>query len=383
MSIRNEDEQFMEQALALAIKGDGFVNPNPRVGCVIVKDGRIIGSGWHRRFGELHAERNALASCDEDPAGATAYVTLEPCCHYGKTPPCTNALIHAGIKKVVVGSGDPNPKVAGKGLQILKQAGIEVLDGVLKEKCDAVNSAFFRYITTGLPTVTMKYAMTLDGRIATRTGESKWITSQETRKFTNTQRGKYMGIMTGIGTVLQDDPSLTCRDGAGLSPVRIICDTALRTPLTAKVVTTARNNCTEGGNEQRSPGTIIATSVQDEKKINAYQKKGVEILTIPQNPEGQLDLKILMTELGKKQIDTVLLEGGSTLNWSALESGIVSRIQAYIAPKLFGGQTAPGPVGGKGILLPDDAFLLKDPVLKKIGTDILLESEVDYVHRDH
>lgn len=360
------DEEYMKVALELAKRGEGAVNPNPLVGAVIVKEGKIIGEGWHERYGGLHAERNALANCSEDPTGATIYVTLEPCCHYGKTPPCTEAIIENGIKRVVVGSGDPNPLVAGKGIQILRDAGITVDTGVLKEACDNINEVFFHYIKTGRPYVVMKYAMTMDGKIATVTGASKWITAEAARENVQKDRNRYTAIMAGVGTVLADDPMLTCRICGGRNPIRIICDTELRTPLFSNLVKTA--------GEVR---TILASSCVDEEKRKPYLEAGCEIITLSKK-DGHIDLECLMKELGEQKIDSILLEGGGTLNFSALESKIVQRVQTYIAPKIFGGAEAKSPVEGKGVAQPKDSFRLIHPVIRQIGEDILVESEVEY-----
>lgn len=357
------DIEYMRQALALAQRGAGRVNPNPMVGAVIVKDGTVIGQGWHQKYGGLHAERNALADCLESPRGATIYVTLEPCCHYGKTPPCTEAILDSGIARVVVGSDDPNPLVAGKGIEILRSNGIEVTTHVLKEKCDRLNEVFFHFIRTKTPFVVMKYAMTLDGKIATKTGASQWITGEIARRRVHEDRNRYAGIMAGIGTVLADDPQLTCRVEGGRDPVRIICDSRLRTPLTAKVVTTATTT-----------PTVIATNVADIGRHKPYLEAGCQVLTVPES-DGHLDLRALMAQLGEGNIDSILLEGGGALNWAALNSGIVQKVQAYIAPKLFGGR-AKAPVMGAGVEIPDQAFLLSSPTVTRLGEDLLLESEV-------
>ena len=358
------DESYMKMALKLAECGIGAVNPNPLVGAVIVKDGRVIGKGWHAKYGGLHAERNALADCKESPKGATIYVTLEPCCHYGKTPPCTEAILQSGIRRVVTGSADPNPLVAGKGIKILQDAGLTVDTGVLKEECDALNAVFFHYIKEKTPYVVMKYAMTLDGKIATASGASKWITGEEARKNVQNDRNRYMAIMAGVGTVLADDPKLTCRIPGGRNPIRIICDSKLRTPFKSNVVAAAD----EGK-------TILATACTDEEKIRPYLEAGCEVLTIPEK-EGHIDLNVLMRLLGEKGIDSILLEGGGTLNYSALKQGIVHKVQAYIAPKLFGGADAKSPVEGCGVILPADGFLILHPTIRKIGADILIEGEV-------
>lgn len=358
------EEKYMRLAIQLAQKGCGRVNPNPMVGAVIVKNGRIIGQGYHTRYGQLHAEREALKACTESPRGADMYVTLEPCCHHGKQPPCTDALIEAGIGHVIVGSADPNPLVAGKGVEILKDHGISVTEGFLKEECDSVNTVFFHFIRTGLPYVVMKYAMTMDGKIATYTGASRWITGEAARKRVHEDRNRYAAIMAGIGTVIKDDPMLNCRLPDGKDPVRVICDTDLRIPATSKIVTTAR--------ECR---TIIATASEDKALWEPLEKAGCEILKVGKK-DGHTDLAGLMRELGKLKIDSVLLEGGGTLNWSALKAGIVNKVQAYMAPKLFGGTEAPSPIGGMGTDIPDNAVMLSSPTVTVLGDDILMESEV-------
>ena len=360
------DEEYMRLALHLAEKGCGWVSPNPMVGAVIVKEGRIIGQGWHEKYGGLHAERNALAACTESPAGATLYVTLEPCCHYGKQPPCVDAILEAGIRRVVVGSGDPNPLVAGKGIAILRAHDVEVTEHVLREDCDRLNRVFFHYITTKRPFVSMKYAMTLDGKIAAYTGASRWVTGEAARAHVQQQRHRFRGIMVGVGTVLADDPSLECHMAGGRNPVRIICDTHLRTPLDAQVVTTAG-----------STPTILATCCTDEKRLDAYRSKSCQVLCL-HSKDGHVDLVQLMEQLGQRQIDSILLEGGGTQNWAALEAGIVQQVQAYIAPKLFGGKDAKTPVEGLGVPSPAAAFHLKDSRICRLGEDFLIESEVAY-----
>ncbi|MBE6031924.1 MAG: bifunctional diaminohydroxyphosphoribosylaminopyrimidine deaminase/5-amino-6-(5-phosphoribosylamino)uracil reductase RibD [Clostridiales bacterium] len=358
------DREYMKLALELAQKGVGWVNPNPMVGAVIVKDGRIIGQGWHERYGELHAERNALANCTESPEGATIYVTLEPCCHYGKTPPCTEAIIENKLKRVVIGSADPNPLVAGKGVQILRDHGIEVETGLLEEECDAVNEVFFHYIRTKTPFVVMKYAMTMDGKIAAYTGKSQWISGEASRHKVQEDRHRYAAIMCGVGTVLADDPQLTCRLENSKNPLRIICDTNLRTPLDSKIVMTAKE-----------VPTLIATCCQDPEKQAPYEESGCKLAVLPEK-DGHPDLKALMTYLGSEKIDSILLEGGGTLNWSALSQGIVNKVQTYIAPKLLGGATAKSPVGGLGAEDPDHGIFLTDMKVSRIGEDILVESRV-------
>lgn len=355
----------MQMALQLAQKGCGWTSPNPMVGAVIVKDGRVIGKGYHEKYGQPHAERNALFSCTEDPKGATMYVTLEPCCHYGKQPPCTEAVLEAGIRRVVVGSSDPNPLVCGKGVGILREHGVHVTEGVLREECDRLNQVFFHYIQTGRPCVVMKYAMTMDGKIAAYTGASKWVTGEEARAHVQSQRHRFRSIMVGVGTVLADDPLLTCRIEGGRNPIRIVCDSRLRTPLDSQLVKTA---------DQAQ--TVIATCCADRERQAAYQKAGCHVWLIPEK-EGRVDLKELMKRLGQEKIDSVLLEGGGTLNWAALESGVVQKVQAYVAPKLFGGQLAKTPVEGQGFPAPSQAVILKNSAVTRLGEDFLIESEIE------
>ena len=363
INTHNINKDFMLRAIELAERGTGWTSPNPLVGAVIVKDGQIIGEGWHHRYGDLHAERDALKNCSEDPKDADIYVTLEPCCHHGKQPPCTNALIEAGIKRVIIGSSDPNPLVAGKGVRILKEHGITVIENFLKEECDRLNDIFFYYITTGLPYVAMKYAMTIDGKIACYTGLSKWITGEEARKHVHSLRHKYTGIMVGINTVLADDPLLNCRLENSKDPVRIICDSTLRIPMDSQIVRTAGKY-----------RTIIATCLPDGEKAQKLSELGIEIIKIKEH--SQVDIRTLMTELGRRQIDSILLEGGASLNWSVLEAGMVNKVYAYIASKIFGGENARSPVAGAGFPEPDKAFMLKNTEVTRLGGDILLEASI-------
>ena len=359
-----KEDIFMMTAIKLAENGIGFVNPNPLVGAVIVKDDRIIGKGWHEACGQPHAERNALRNCTESPEGADLYVTLEPCCHHGKQPPCTEAIIQAGIKKVYIGSDDPNPLVAGKGIEQLRQAGIEVVTGVCKEKCDRLNRIFFHYITNKTPYCMIKIAMTADGKTATRTGASRWITGELSRQHVHETRKLFSGIMCGIGTVIADNPSLTCRIENPSNPVRIICDTHLRIPMDCNIVRTAKD-----------VPTIIATASQDSNKIQKLENQNVQIMKVP-SCEGYVDLKSLMKKLGAQGIDSVLLEGGSHLHESALRAGIVQYIQIYIASKIFGGVSAKTAVGGLGVAEVDEAYLLTEPEIRRYGSDILLDYDI-------
>ena len=360
------DQNYMLQAIQLAKQGEGWTNPNPMVGAVIVKNGRIIGKGYHKKCGELHAERNAIASLTESAEGATIYVTLEPCCHYGKTPPCTEAIIEQKIKRVVIGSRDPNPKVSGKGIKMLQEAGIEVIEDFMREECDRLNPVFFHYITTKTPYVVMKYAMTLDGKIATKTGASKWITGEAARAEVQHMRHRYMGIMAGIGTVLADDPILNVRVEGWKSPIRILCDSGLRIPLDGQIVKSAGKYRTI---------VAYADSENTEAKRKRLHEMGVETICCP-DENNQVDLKKLMKYLGEEGIDSILLEGGGTLNDSALRAGIVQEVQAFIAPKLFGGMNSKTPVEGIGVRFPSEAVKLKCTDICQIGEDIRITCQV-------
>ena len=347
-----QDQDYMRRAIELARKGTGFTSPNPLVGAVIVKDGRIIGEGYHARYGELHAERNAIASLTESAEGATLYVTLEPCCHYGKTPPCTEAIIEQKIDRVVIGSRDPNPLVAGKGAALLRQHGIIVEEDFLKEECDELNPVFFHYMTTKTPYVVMKYAMTADGKIATKTGASKWITGETARQQVQWMRHQYMGILAGIGTVLADDPLLTVRRDDWRSPVRII---------------------PPSGNEAH-----LRRLAADTEKINQLTRHGIQVEVLP-GEDDRVDLKKLMHVLGQQGIDSILVEGGSTLNDSLRRAGLIHQLEVFVAPKLFGGTHAKSPVEGAGIAQVADAteFCLKN--IQQFGQDVLLT----YQYADH
>ena len=358
-------EEYMRRALELARKGEGHTSPNPMVGCVVVKDGRIISEGYHEKYGEFHAERNALTRCTEDTAGADLYVTLEPCCHQGKTPPCTDIIIEKKIARVFVGSMDSNPLVAGKGVQILRNHGIYVETGILDAECRKLNEVFYHYIATKTPFVVMKYAMTLDGKIACVTGDSKWVTGEIARTQVHRMRGRYRGIMVGIGTVLADDPMLNCRVEGGVDPVRIICDSNLHIPTESQIVKTASDIETIVACSQEA-----LESERKQEKIRRLKEAGIQII----GTEGAhgVNLVELMKKLGGQNIDSILLEGGGTLNASALEDGIVNKVYAYIAGKLIGGMDARSPVEGMGIDRMADAITLQNMEIEKLGDDFCI-----------
>ena len=358
------DAEYMRRAISLAEKGRGWTNPNPLVGCVIVKNGEIVAQGYHEKIGGWHAERNAILNCQADLTDATAYVTLEPCCHHGRTPPCSDLLIERGIKKVFIGSRDPNPLVSGKGAKQLRAAGVEVVEDFLREECDQLNPIFFHYIQTKRPYVLLKYAMTADGKIATSTGESKWITGELARAKVQETRHQYRAIMVGVETVLADNPMLNSRMPNARQPVRIVCDSHLRTPLDCQLVQTAKDY-----------PTIIATISEDLQKIAKFEPLGVEVL-LCKAKNRRVDVSDLLQKLGEKQIDSLLIEGGASLNFSALESGVVNRVHCYIAPKLVGGKAAKTPIGGEGICYLSQAVKLKMNSIEMVGEDVLIDYEV-------
>lgn len=355
--------EYMQLAIELAKKGMGYTSPNPMVGCVVVKQDKIVTQGYHERYGEYHAERNALTRYPGDLTGAEMYVTLEPCCHHGNTPPCTDIIIEKGIRKVYVGSMDPNPKVAGKGVQILRDHGIEIETGILEKECLALNEVFFHFITTKRPYVVMKYAMTLDGKIAASTGDSKWVTGEEARRHAHFLRKKYRAIMVGIGTVLADDPLLNCRIEDGVDPIRVVCDSHLRIPADSQIVKTAQNI-----------PTIVCFAKGDDGKIKQLQEAGVEVLQCER--QGRVDLDTLMKVLGQRNIDSVLIEGGGTLHGTVLKAGLVNEIYGYIAPKLIGGEEAKSPVEGKGFPRMQEAKKVWEIEIIPLGDDICIHGYV-------
>ena len=363
--IRLQDEDFMRVALQMARNAEGRTSPNPLVGAVIVRDGRIVAAGWHRKAGTPHAEVHALRMAGDLARGATLYVTLEPCAHYGRTGPCAKAVAEAGIAKVVIAMRDPNPLVAGKGIKILEDAGVEVVCGVLEEEAVTLNEVFLKWITTKRPFVVLKTAMTLDGKIATSAGESQWITNETSRRRVHELRDIYDGILAGIGTVLKDDPSLTTRipGRTGKNAIRIIVDSQARTPLTAKVVT-----------DGAAPTSVVVTEQAPKERVAALAASGVEILTAGSG--AHVDLKLLMQKLGEREICSVFVEGGGRVNFSLLEAGLVDKVHAFIAPKLIGGREALTPVEGAGFARLSDAVELTRVTTEPLAGDILLTGYV-------
>ncbi|WP_207657397.1 bifunctional diaminohydroxyphosphoribosylaminopyrimidine deaminase/5-amino-6-(5-phosphoribosylamino)uracil reductase RibD [Clostridium cochlearium] len=358
----NLDEIYMKMAIELAHLGEGYVNPNPLVGAVIVKGGKVIGEGYHKKFGEAHAEIDAFKNCKEDPKGGTLYVNLEPCSHYGKTPPCVEGIIKKGIKKVVIGMKDPNPLVAGKGIEILKKANIKVEVGVLEDECRKLNEIFIKYITHKKPFCILKWASTLDGKICSPIGDSKWITGEDSREYVHLIRNKVSSIMVGVNTIIKDNPSLTTRlkDRKGVNSTRIIVDSKGRTPLDARIF------------KEEGDAFIATTSQIQEKKRKEFEKIGAKIIITPEK-DGRIDLQYLVNYLAEINIDSVLLEGGGTLNYSALKEGIVDKALIFIAPKILGGENSKTPVEGEGTKYVKDCIKLKNLSIKNFKEDILIE----------
>ena len=356
---------FMQRALDLARRAKGRTSPNPLVGAVIVKDGKVIGEGYHQKAGTPHAEVHALNSAGEDAKGATLYTNLEPCCHWGRTPPCTEALIRAGIAHVYVADGDPNPNVAGKGVQQLQDAGINVHVGVHRQKASDLNEVHRKYIQTGRPFVILKTAMSLDGKIATASGESQWITSEASRQRGHEVRDTVDAILVGRGTVVSDNPTLTTRlqDREGQDATRIVLDSHGRTHTDARIF-----------NAESEAGVIVAvTPAAPSENIDALEKAGAEVITVP-NAHSKVCFKRLMEILGKREITSVLIEGGGEINASALAAGVVDKVMCFIAPKLIGGQNAPGPIGGVGIRSLTEAVNLQRVSVTPIAEhDFLIE----------
>jgi len=354
----------MSRAVALARRGRGSVEPNPMVGAVIVRDGRIIGAGWHKRFGDPHAEVEAIAAAaaaGEDPAGGTLYVTLEPCCHHGKTPPCTEAIIAAKIARVVAAMEDPDPNVAGRGLAALRAAGVEVLVGPMEQAARRLLAAYVKLRTRGRPWVICKWAQSLDGRIATASGQSKWISSEASRRRVHELRGRCDGVCVGAGTVSADDPLLTNRSGAGRQPARVILDDRLVTPPGGRLLATAGE----------SPVIIATVEGAPPAAAEALTGAGAEVLTLPAG-DGGVDLGALLDELGRRQWTNLLVEGGQAVLGSFIAAGLADELRVFVAPRLVGGAGSLGPVAWADTDAIDQTLALPAPQVETVGPDILL-----------
>lgn len=353
------DATYMKRALRLARKGSGKTSPNPAVGCVIVRDGVIVGEGWHKKAGTPHAEIHALEMAGPAAQGADVYVTLEPCCHTGKTPPCSDALIKAGVRLVVAGMCDPNPRVSGGGLAALTRAGIQVKCGVLENECRELNRAFIKQITSGLPYVTFKCAMTLDGKIATHTGDSRWISCDASRTEVHRMRARMDAVMVGVDTVIADNPELTVRHVRGRNPLRIVVDSNLRTPENAKLLSS-----------QLASNTIIATRSSDRNRQRPFLQKGATIL-VCEGENDRVSLPDLMKKLGERGVQSILLEGGSRLAGGMLQNGLIDELVIFIAPKIIGCDGY-SPLALQGLSLMEQAVKLNFIKTERSGVDIVV-----------
>jgi len=353
-------DKYMRRALILARKGIGKTGPNPAVGCVIVRDGAIVGEGWHKRAGTPHAEVHALAGAGDAARDADVYVTLEPCAHFGKTPPCAEALIEAGVGRVFAGMVDPNPRVRGRGLDRLRAAGISAVAGILEDACREVNEPFIKHVTTGLPFVVLKSALTMDGKSATSIGDARWITNERSRRFVHKLRSQVDAIMVGVGTVIADDPELTCRIPGGKDPLRVVVDSKLRVPLNARLF-----------HLQSRAKTLVASVTGDKSKIVGIRDLGADVL-LCREKDGRVDLHDLMARLGAMNVQSLLLEGGSTLAGEALRLGLIDKALIFYAPKLLGGE-GPGLFAGCGVKRMEDAIRLKKVTIARFGEDLLIQ----------
>jgi diaminohydroxyphosphoribosylaminopyrimidine deaminase/5-amino-6-(5-phosphoribosylamino)uracil reductase len=363
-----EDELYMRKALELAEKGRGRVEPNPMVGAIVVKDGVVLSEGWHENFGGPHAEVTAIERAGDRAEGATLYVTLEPCAHYGKTPPCVEKIISSGIRKVVFPIMDPNPLTSGKGRQGLQEAGIEVVEGVLKEEAKKLNAPFFKLMTTGMSYVIAKWAMSLDGKTATYTGDSRWVSSKESREYVHKIRSQVDAVVVGINTVLRDDPLLTSRIQGSIPPrrtKRIVLDSQARLPMGCKLLATLGE----------AEVVVATTASAPREKVEGLKKAGCEVLTLKGDEKG-VDPAEFLKVLGQRQFTNILLEGGGSLTASFFERGLVDKVIVFIAPKIIGGAEAKSPVGGKGVASVKEALRLEEVKTMRVGEDVLIEGIV-------
>jgi diaminohydroxyphosphoribosylaminopyrimidine deaminase/5-amino-6-(5-phosphoribosylamino)uracil reductase len=361
---RRDDGYYMRLALRLGRRGLGRTSPNPPVGAVVVAGNTVVGRGYHHRAGLPHGEAEALRGAGKKARGATLYVTLEPCAHHGRTPPCTDAVIAAGVRRVVVGTRDPNPAVPGNGVARLRAAGIDVTTGVEQAACDELIAAFRKHVTTGMPLVTLKLAASLDGRIATATGESRWITGEASRRYVHRLRAEHDAILVGAETVLHDDPELTCRLRGGRNPLRVILDGRLRLPLTAKVL----------ANTQVAPTLVVAGQQASAAKTRQIEARGATVVRLPARA-GQISMARPIRALGRRGVMSVLIEGGATVAAAALAARVVDRVLIFYAPKLIGGDGRPmlGPLGVRSLR---QALRLGPLHVRRLATDVLLVTEV-------
>jgi diaminohydroxyphosphoribosylaminopyrimidine deaminase / 5-amino-6-(5-phosphoribosylamino)uracil reductase len=360
------DQRYMDQALRLAARAVGRTRPNPVVGCVIVANNKVVGRGFHPQAGEPHAEVFALRDAGKKAQGATAYVTLEPCSHTGRTPPCATGLIKSGVSRVVVAMTDPNPKVSGAGLQMLQAAGIEVTTGVREEEAKSLNLPFITWISHARPMLTLKMAASLDGKTATRTGESQWITGPDARKHVQGMRNHHDVVLVGIGTVLADNPRLNCRISGGRDPIRLVVDSSLRIPDSATIYNSSKS----------APLWIATLKKNSTQKVNKLNKRGVKVIQCNETPDGKVDLAHMMLKLGELEITSVLSEAGGILSDGLLNAGVVDRLALFLAPKLIGGHDAPGLLKGLGIAKLAEAQEISNLKVTTVGGDLLLRGDV-------
>jgi diaminohydroxyphosphoribosylaminopyrimidine deaminase/5-amino-6-(5-phosphoribosylamino)uracil reductase len=359
-----DHNHFMREAIRLARKGIGKTSPNPIVGAIIVRNGKIIGRGYHKKYGDWHAEINAIKDANGSVKGATLYITLEPCCHYGKTPPCVETLIKERIGRVVVGTLDPNPRVNGKGIKTLRSNGIKVDVGILEDECRELNEHYFKFIKSGIPYVTVKYAQTLDGRIATKTGNSQWISSEALRTYVHRLRAVNDCIMVGVGTVIADDPQLTVRFVKGRNPLRVVVDSKLRIPVKSSILKDNNSHLT----------TIATTSKASARKVTAVKNLGAEVLVVRKDKTGGVSLRDLLRELGKRGIVSVMVEGGSDIITSLLKANLIDKMIILTAPKILGkGLEA---IGDLGVCKVKDAIKFSSFKTMKKGDDLVFEGTI-------
>lgn len=360
-------EKFMHRALELAALGRGRTSPNPMVGAVIVQDGEIIAEGWHMKAGENHAEVEALADAGDDAEGATIFINLEPCSHHGRTPPCAPQLVKAGIARVVVGMTDPNPVVSGRGISLLEEAGVEVITGVLEDECLKLNEAFVKHITTGLPFVLLKGAVTLDGKIAPIGRNSKWITCEESRERVHRYRGEMDAVLVGASTLIEDNATLTCRLQDKIKdPYRVVLDSALRIPEDTNFFKLAGDG----------KGIAITTDKAPGDRVRKMESAGVKVITVDKDANGRPALEPSLRALSEFGIKSVMVEGGGEVNFSFLNSGLVDKVSVFIAPKIFGGRGSVSFVGGEGFENVEGCVNLKDISIERIGSDLLVEGYI-------
>lgn len=359
-----DDHAAMCRALELAALGEGHVEPNPMVGCVVVRDGQVVGEGWHEAFGGPHAEVNALRAAGNTARGATLYVTLEPCCHTGKTPPCVEAVLAAGVHRVVIATRDPFPKVDGGGIEALKAAGVDCAVGLLEEEARRLMAPYLKLVTTGRPWVIAKWAMTLDGKIATRTGDSQWISGPESRAKVHELRGRCDAVLVGAGTLVADDPLLTARPAGPRNPLRVVIADDRHLPDERKLWASV----------EEGPVLVAVGPSYPADDAKQLQQRGIEVITA--SPAE------LLNELGRRRLTNVLVEGGGKLLGRLFDARLVDEVWAFVAPKVFGSLVAPGPVGGRGVAILADAFELNCPTVATIGSDCLVRARVKRTHAD-